>query len=358
MVTLKEIAEICNVSVTTVSNILNGKAKAGEETKKRVLEVVKEMGYQPNYIAQGLRNNKTKTIGIIAEDLAQFTTPAIIESIMKYCEAEGYRTVVQNLRLYGRWEDRWYHNDEAYHSVLYPTIQQLKALKVDGIIYIAGHARVIQAFPEDFNIPAVMTYAYNESDNVPSVVLDDEGASYEMVKHVLDKGHRKIGVIGGLATNIHTQKRLLGYQNALFDAEVLFDPALICYGDFERETGYKYAKILIEEHSVSAIFGMTDRIAGGVYDYLEEKGLVAGIDISVVGFDDQDIASFFRPPLTTARLPLYTIGTRSAEVLLDMLKEEDNNSTKEGVKVKKEEKEFRISPEIMYRGSVGEWKKE
>ena len=84
MVTLKEIAEICNVSVTTVSNILNGKAKAGEETKKRVLEVVKEMGYQPNYIAQGLRNNKTKTIGIIAEDLAQFTTPAIVESIMKY----------------------------------------------------------------------------------------------------------------------------------------------------------------------------------------------------------------------------------------------------------------------------------
>jgi len=358
MVTLKEIAEICNVSVTTVSNILNGKAKAGEETKKRVLEVVKEMGYQPNYIAQGLRNNKTKTIGIIAEDLAQFTTPAIIESIMKYCEAEGYRTVVQNLRLYGRWEDRWYHNDEAYHSVLYPTIQQLKALKVDGIIYIAGHARVIQAFPEDFNIPAVMTYAYNESDNVPSVVLDDEGAAYEMVKHVLDKGHRKIGVIGGLATNIHTQKRLLGYQSALFDAEVLFDPALICYGDFERETGYKYAKILIEEHSVSAIFGMTDRIAGGVYDYLEEKGLVAGIDISVVGFDDQDIASFFRPPLTTARLPLYTIGTRSAEVLLDMLKEEDNNSAKEGVKVKKEKIEFRISPEIMYRGSVGEWKKE
>ena len=311
MVTLKEIAEECNVSVTTVSNILNGKARAGEETKRRVLEVVKETGYQPNYIAQGLRNNKTRTIGIIAEDLAQFTTPAIVESIMKYCEAKGYRTVVQNLRLYGRWEDRWYHNDEAYHSVLYPAIQQLKALKVDGIIYIAGHARIIQAFPKDFNLPAVMTYAYNESDNVPSVMLDDAAASYEMVKHMLDMGHRRIGVIGGLATNIHTQKRLLGYRNALSDAEVLFDPALVCYGDFERETGYRYAKILIEEQAVSAVFGMTDRIAGGVYDYLEEEGLIAGKDISVVGFDDQDIASFFRPALTTARLPLYEFSSKS-----------------------------------------------
>ena len=349
MVTLKEIAQICDVSVTTVSNILNGKAKAGEETKQRVLQVVKEMGYQPNYIAQGLRNNKTKTIGIIAEDLAQFTTPAIVENIMKQCEAGGYRTIVYNLRLYGRWEDRWYHNDEAYHSVLYPAIQQLKALKVDGIIYIAGHARIIQAFPEDFRIPAVMTYAYNESDNVPSVVLDDEGAAYEMVKHMLDLGHRKIGVIGGLATNIHTQKRLLGYQNALFDAEVLFEPALVCYGDFERETGYKYAKELIEEHGVSAIFGMTDRIAGGVYDYLEEKGLVAGKDISVVGFDDQDIASYFRPGLTTARLPLYEIGKRAAELLLEMLVEGEASELNKG------HKEFLIRPDIMYRGSVGEW---
>lgn len=347
MVTLKEIAQVCNVSVTTVSNILNGKAKAGEETKQRIMQVAKEMGYQPNYIAQGLRNNKTKTIGIIAEDLAQFTTPAIVESIMKYCEAKGYRTVVQNLRLYGRWEDRWYHNDEAYHSVLYPAIQQLKALKVDGIIYIAGHARIIQAFPEDFHIPAVMAYAYNESDNVPSVVIDDAGAAYEMVRHLLDMGHRKIGVIGGLATNIHTQKRLLGYQNALFDAQVLFDPNLVCYGDFERETGYKYARILIEEHAVSAVFGMTDRIAGGVYDYLEEKGLVAGKDISVIGFDDQDIANYFRPALTTARLPLYTIGTRSAEVLLDMLAKEETADSNQG------HKEYLIVPEIQYRKSVG-----
>lgn len=75
MVTIKDIAEKCNVSATTVSNILNGKAKAGKETRELVMQTVKEMGYQPNYIAQGLRNSRTRTIGIIAEDISQFTTP-------------------------------------------------------------------------------------------------------------------------------------------------------------------------------------------------------------------------------------------------------------------------------------------
>ncbi|MFR2755412.1 MAG: LacI family DNA-binding transcriptional regulator [Eisenbergiella massiliensis] len=102
MVTLKEIAQECNVSATTVSNILNGKPKVSEETRLKVLEVVKKRGYQPNYIAQGLRNQKTRMIGIIAEDIAQFGTPGIIESIMAFCEENGYRTIVQNLRLHAK----------------------------------------------------------------------------------------------------------------------------------------------------------------------------------------------------------------------------------------------------------------
>ena len=99
MATLKEIAEICNVSATTVSNVINGKAKTSEETKNKILKVIKETGYKPNVMAQGLRIKRTKTIAIIAEDIAQFTSPAIIESIMETCEKHGYRVVVHNLRL-------------------------------------------------------------------------------------------------------------------------------------------------------------------------------------------------------------------------------------------------------------------
>lgn len=150
MVTIKEIARECNVSPTTVSNILNGKPKVSEETKQRVLETVEKMGYSPNYIAQGLRNQKTKMIGIIAEDIAQFTTPEIVEGIMSYCEEKGYRTIVKNLRLYARWSDSWYDNERSYRSILDPTLKELESIRVDGIIYIAGHARIIHCFPEDF----------------------------------------------------------------------------------------------------------------------------------------------------------------------------------------------------------------
>ena len=144
MVTIKDIAEECNVSITTVSNVLNGKAK--EQTKQRILEVIQKRGYRPNTIAQGLRSQKTKTIGIIAEDIAQFTTPEIIEGIMSCCEERGYRTTVRNLRMYARWQDAWYYNETAYHSVLDPMLEELDSHMVDGVIYIAGHARRISCF--------------------------------------------------------------------------------------------------------------------------------------------------------------------------------------------------------------------
>lgn len=316
MVTLKEIAKECNVSATTVSNILNGKPKVSEATKIKVLEVVRKRGYQPDYIAQGLRNRKTRMIGIIAEDIAQFSTPVIVEGIMAYCEEKGYRTMMQNLRLYARWHDSWFDNDRAYHSVLDPAMQELMSIKVDGVVYVAGHARIIRCFPEGFPIPAVMAYAYAKSPRIPSVVIDDEKGSYDMVKYLISMGHRKIGVIGGRADNIHTQKRLLGYQRALFEENLLFNPGLVCYGTWERQSGYDIADSLVKE-GVTAIFCLADRMAGGVYDYFDEFGIKVGEDISVTGFDNQDIAEYFRPSLTTMDIPLQEIGHMAAKSLMD-----------------------------------------
>ncbi len=329
MITIKEIAKECNVSATTVSNILNGKQKTSEETKNRVLRMIEETGYHPNYIAQGLRLKKTMTIGIIAEDIAQFTTPAMVEGIMAYCEKCGYRTIVQNLRLYGRWSDSWFDQEDEYRSVLEPVLQEMISLKVDGVIYIAGHARIIQSIPDSFPVPVVMTYAYSRSTCIPSVVIDDIESSYEITKHLLSKGHQRIGVIGGRKDNIHTQKRLLGYLRALEEAGIPSDTEVIRYGNWERDSGYVETPFLLEQ-KVSAILCMADRMAGGVYDYLEEKGLVVGKDISVVGFDNQDIAEYFRPSLTTMALPLAEIGRQSARLLLEkLMSESDSKETGE-----------------------------
>lgn len=347
MVTLKEIARECNVSATTVSNILNGKPKVSEETRLRVLDVVKRRGYQPNYIAQGLRNQKTKTIGIIAEDISQFSTPGMIESIMASCEEKGYRTIVQNLRLYARWKESWYNNEEAYRSVLEPALQELRSIKVDGVIYVAGHARIIHFFPEDFTMPVVLAYAYTDAGWIPSVVIEEEKGGYDMMKYLLSMGHRKIGIIGGRADNIHTQKRLLGIQKAMFEEQVPYNPGWVRYGAWDRESGYEQAGPLVDA-GVSAIFCMADRMAGGVYDYLEEHGLRAGEDLSVAGFDNQDLAEYFRPALTTMSLPLSEIGHKAAEMLLERIGGEEP----EEEAAREEAVEIKIPCSIVLRNSV------
>ena len=322
MVTIKDIAEECNVSITTVSNVLNGKAKVGEQTKQRILEVIQKRGYRPNTIAQGLRSQKTKTIGIIAEDIAQFTTPEIIEGIMSCCEERGYRTTVRNLRMYARWQDAWYYNETAYHSVLDPMLEELDSHMVDGVIYIAGHARRISCFPSDYKTPAVMAYAYAQNPRVPSVLIDDETSAYQIVCYLIQKGHKRIGVIGGREDNIHTQRRLLGYQKALFEAQLLFNPELVRYANWNKPSGYEAAKPLLKT-DITALFCMTDRIAGGVYQYLDEMGLRAGRDLAVAGFDNQDLAEYMVPGLTTMSLPLQEIGNTSAKLLFRQIEGED-----------------------------------
>ncbi len=351
MVTLKEIAEICNVSATTVSNVVNGKSKTSEETKKKILDVIKETGYKPNYVAKGLRARKTRTIAIVAEDIAQFTSPTIIESIMAYCERKKYRVTVHNLRLYDRWTDAWYKHeyDEAYHSVLDPVLDDVLATQVDGLIYLAGHARVIRIFEENFPVPTVMCYGLSETVTTPSVIIEDEHSAFEVVSYLIQNGHKRIGLIAGKAENIHTSQRILGYQKALHDNGLSFDQKLVYYGDWTRKSGYDGARALVEE-GVSAIFAMCDKMAGGVYDYLYEKGIKIGEGISVAGFDDESIAAYFRPKLTTTALPLTEIGKKAAELLIDKLDQPtDSDETRDKIEI------YRIPCTLKIRNSVSKY---
>lgn len=326
LVTLKELARMCNVSTSTISNILNGKPKVSEETRQRVMEVVRQTGYQPNYFAQGMRMQKTRTIGIIVEDLNEFSTTPMVEATMAYCEDKNYRTILLNMRLYDKWQDTWYDDENKLQSVLQPTIRELLSYKVDGIMYIAGHCRVVNCFPEHFDIPAIVVYAISKAPGFPSVVLDDEKGGYDMTKYLIGMGHRKIGLIAGTEENLHTQKRSLGYQRVLFEEQILYNPDLIIYGDWTRQSGYEGAKKLIEE-GVTAIFCMNDTMAAGAYDYLYEHDIKIGQDVSVVGYDNKEISEYLRPKLTTNDLRLGEIGRESAERILRMIEDEDAECT-------------------------------
>ena len=321
MITLKGIAQTCGVSISTVSNILNGKSNVSESTKRKVLEVVQQTGYQPNYFAQGMRKQKTRIIGIIVEDLDVFSTTPIVEAIMADCDDMNYRTVLVNLRLYDKWQDAWYNDEIKLHSVLQPSIKELLSIKVDAIVYVAGHCRIINCFSDDFTIPAVVVYGISKSPKFPSIVIDDEKGGYDVTKYLISMGHRRIGVIAGAADNLHTQKRMLGYQKALFEAGILYNPDLVRFGDWMRHSGYREMEILSRE-DITAVFCMNDIMAGGAYDYLYEHGIKVGHDLSLAGYDNKEISEYLRPNLTTSEIQLNMIGKVSAKIILDML--EDN----------------------------------
>ena len=317
MATIKEIAKACNVSIATVSNILNGKPGASEATRSLVLKTVEKMDYTPNYVAKNLKMKNTRSIGVIAEDMTIFSIPDIIDGITEYCQEIDYQILLTNMRLFKKYNDVYY-SKEDYYGLVKQEIRKLMAKQVEGIIYVTAHERIMHCIPDNLPIPAVMAYGYTQSGKVPSVVVDDEHGAYEAVQYLIGQGHRRIGVITGKSDSLHMQARLVGYQKALRDNGLLYEPELVYYGDWNRETGYKGAGVLFER-KVTAIFCMNDIMAGGVYDWADEMKKKIPEEISVVGYDNRELSIYYKPPLTTITLPLHDIGYRAAEVMIEML---------------------------------------
>lgn len=318
MVTVKEIAKMCGVSASTVSNILNGKPNVGEDTRQRVLRAIEETGYHTNYFASNMRKQNTQTISVIVEDLTQFTTPPIVEEIMSYCEERGYRTIMMNMRMYDRWQNTWYGDEQKVKSVLNPILQEIESIRVDGNIYVAGHGREIDYFPETYKIPTVIAYAKSSCGRFPSVMMDDEKGGYEMGKYLISKGHTQIGIVTGVVSNMHAQSRLTGFQKALFESGIPYNPNLTVHGTWQRESGYQCAKKILDK-GVSVIWCMNDQMACGVYDYLYEHNIRPGVDISIAGYDNMSEASYMYPRLDTCELPLREIGRHSAMRMIDII---------------------------------------
>lgn len=342
-VTIKDIAALCGVSISTVSNVLNGKnKKASNEVAAKIHEVVKQTGYRPNYLAKNLRALSTKTIGVIAEDLTMFSTSPMIEGLMQRCEELGYGVVIENMRLFGRWNDKWMHDDALYQSALAPVLSKMESLKVDGIIYISSYEHIVNFKYDSEEIPLVLLYATNEDGKTPCFRLDDESGGYDSYKHILDKGHKRIGVITGDASNPHTVNRLRGIQKAMFEASILFDPSLVEYQTWNKEGGYRGAEKLLTK-DITAIMCMSDLIAAGVYEYMNKHSIKPGDDISIIGYDNREISQMLYPTLTTIDLPLEKMGYESVTRLIQMI---------EDPACKFDNHDIRIAGDLIERNSV------
>ncbi|MHC1772332.1 MAG: LacI family DNA-binding transcriptional regulator [Flexilinea sp.] len=317
MATIREIAKLANVSIATVSKVLNGKSGVSSKTHDLILSIAKDLDYRPNLNARNLKKGQSRTIGIITEDLTVFNTPEIIDGIDAYCDTCGYQFIIGNLRYFKRYGHRNPDNPESIllADALYDT---MLSKQVDGIVYVGCHSHAVSPPLIAGKVPIVFAYCYCADASIPSVGYDDRKAGYEAAKLLLADGHRKIGVIAGPVDSIHTSNRLAGFQEAFYEYNIPYNPALTMYGDWERDRGYEIAENLVSA-GVTAVFAQNDLMAIGLIDYCSKHGLKVGRDIALVGFDNREIASVSRPALTTVSLPLFEIGETSARILINII---------------------------------------
>jgi LacI family transcriptional regulator len=305
--TMLDVARHAGVSQTTVSFVMNNVATANipDETRTRIREAIRELGYRPNAVAKGLRTSQSDTIGFITDEIA--TTPYagdVIKGAQDLAWASGKVLVVVNTG-----------GSPARAAA---AIEMLLERRVEGIIYAAMYHQVVSPLPGLREAPCVLVDCYCADRSLPSVVPDEVGGGEDATALLLRQGRRRIGLINLEANMTAAIGRLEGYRRALAAAGVPFDPALVRNGEGHAHTGYIYARELLRAADPpTAIFCATDRTAMGAYDAIRECGLTIPRDVAVVGFDNQTIISeCVRPPLTTLQLPHYEMGQWAVRYLL------------------------------------------
>ncbi len=314
MANMKDIASRAGVSVATVSKVMNGTGNISEETARKIMDIASELNYRPNLYAINLKKGNSRTIGILAEDLTVFNTPPVIDGIGAFCEEHGYRYLLENLRINRLGIDPDLDKDK-YNQLKDNAISHLESMQVDGIIYVGCHSHRIIPSGLDNHLPFVCAYCISSSLAIPSILYDDEHSSYDAVTLLIKKGHKKIGTVTGKNGSAHTRWRLTGYQEALYDNNIPYNPKLCIKGDWTRDSGYAAAKTLIK-NKVTAIFSQNDEMAMGIMDACSEAGIQVGSDLALIGFDNRELSAVCRPQLSTIEPPLYDIGYKAAESLI------------------------------------------
>ncbi|MCM3304278.1 LacI family DNA-binding transcriptional regulator [Priestia megaterium] len=312
MPTIYDVAKLSGLSKTTVSRVINNHSYVSEEKKNLVLKAMKELNYTPNPSARKLRGQVTTTIGVIVPRIVNPFFSYLVDSIEQVAYKNGYHVLI------------FQSNEDKEKELAF--LNLLKTKQVDGIIMtsIENDWSIIEPFTESG--PILLCNEYVNNANVPIVRLDQYKGTYIGVKHLLEKGHRKIGYCtGGLFAEEGKDKdRNQGYQKALQEAGIELDPKWIFVNQHSIEDGKQVVKkILSMEDRPTAIFTGSDEIAGGMMIEAKECDLKIPNDLAIIGFDDQPLAQMLDPKLTTIRQPIDQMGVKAMETLIDMLNDSE-----------------------------------
>jgi len=304
-VTMREVAELAGVSVTTVSHVVNDKpgARIGADARARVLRAVTDLGYRPNVLAKNLVQGTSAFIGLVADSIA--TTPfagQIIRGAQEEAWRHGHVLLVANTE-----------GDQAAEN---DAVAMMLEHKVRGILYSTWTHRATSIPPGLGETDHVLVNCFAPGTDSRAVVPDERMGGRTATELLLSQGHHRIAFINTTSLSPARTGRLQGYRDAHADAGVPVDERLILDAAPEQEGGYSVAPEVLEL-GATGVFCHNDRVAMGLYDALRERGLRVPHDMSVIGFDNQEvIAGHLRPPLSTVALPHYELGVAGVRVLL------------------------------------------
>jgi DNA-binding LacI/PurR family transcriptional regulator len=309
--TIRQVAEQAGVSTATVSRVLAGADTVTEELSVRVRAAVSALNYRPNRIARSLRARTTRTIGVVIPDIQNPFFTSVVCGIEEVLQTAGYTL------LFGNSDE-----DPARERV---HLENLPAEGVAGIIFtpltqkMADYQALAAA-----RLPLVAIDRSPEGLTMDQVTVDNAEGARQAVAHLLDLGHRRIGLISGPVHLSTARERRAGYEQAFLEAGLSVPEDLIRYGDFRQAGGRaSMRELLALGPRPTAVFVGNNMMTLGALETIHDAGLDIPRDISIVGFDNMPWATWFRPPLTTVEQPTREIGATAARLLLARLREPD-----------------------------------
>jgi len=328
-ITIKDVALKANVSIATVSRVLNKSKPVSQEVREKVMKVVEELGFKPNLVARTLIMKESKLIGVLIPEIDNPFISIFVQAIEEEFFKHNYTTLLCNTKR---------DLDIELHY-----LKILKEKYVDGVVLLTSVPKPQHIeFFEDHTIPVIFASHTDSEGRFSSINIDDLQSTYDATRFLIQSGHRKIAFFGGPIEYYQVLRRLEGYKQALADHGIEYDEELFYSQDYDIKTGYENGmKLFSKKDLPTAICCISDMVAIGAIRAAEDSGLRVPEDISVMGFDDIPISGAYRPGITTVRQPVYELGVQAAQMLLKQIQQ------KEGYL-----KEARILPhEIIVRGS-------
>jgi DNA-binding LacI/PurR family transcriptional regulator len=306
--TMKDVANKAHVSIQTVSAIINHKPGITEATREKVLSAIEELGYRPYSVARSLRTRQTHSIALVVSDIANPFYANLASAIENFAHDAGYSLILHNT------------HDDISREATY--IQSIAQRWIDGAIIVSTRNEVIGLDNlTAARIPVVAVNHVPGAYNGPSVTLNNYNAGKMAARHLVELGHTRIGHISGPTRLYISRERELGFKETLreYNLRPLICPNIA--GDWGCESGYRSMHQILNcgDEQPTAIFAANDRMAIGAMRALHERGLHVPQDVSVMGLDDIEAASYSIPTLTTVGQPITRMALTAVELLMKLL---------------------------------------